>query len=383
MEFSIKRKVMRKFCSSLLMLAAAVIIIIVSDLRVPENVSEEPSILVEANVLLSDYQQNLVKMPVELLVSGEKLESRVDDSLPAGNSVIETKALSQYSHLVFADVNESLNVRNQPSADGEIVGKMPKGSAGEIMESANDFTKIKSGEVEGWVANEYLIFGAQIEEKAKELGLLKAQVTTETLKIRKYADIEAPTVELCSVGDAFPVLEETGDWIKIRYSGEEIGYIAAEYASVNLQWVNAITLAEEQAAIKAAEQKAAAQKIKEASNEQERKLLAACVMMEAGGSYEGQLAVANVILNRVKSGRWGNTITDVIYAKGQFPGAASGLLNSYLEKGASSTALSAVQDAMNGVNNVGDYLYFNSAGRASYGSYREYVVIGGNCFYKK
>ena len=113
-------------------------------------------------------------------------------------------------------------------------------------------------------------------------------------------------------------------------------------------------------------------------------LMAACVMMESGSySYDGQLAVASVIVNRVKSGRWGSSITDVIYADGQFPGATSGLLDKYLAKGPSSEALKATKAALSGSNNIGDYLFFNSAKRADYSNYSSYTVVGGNCFYKK
>ena len=68
--------------------------------------------------------------------------------------------------------------------------------------------------------------------------------------------------------------------------------------------------------------------------------MAACVAMEAGDdSHEDKLAVASCIVNRVKSGKWGKTISDVIYADGQFPGASSGLLDKYLAKGPSKSCI--------------------------------------------
>ena len=88
-------------------------------------------------------------------------------------------------------------------------------------------------------------------------------------------------------------------------------------------------------------------------------------------------------MNRVKSGRWGSSITDVIYAQGQFPGASSGLLDKYLTKGPSSSALKATRAALEGTNHIGDYLFFNSTKNADYASYSDYTVVDGNCFYKK
>lgn len=112
--------------------------------------------------------------------------------------------------------------------------------------------------------------------------------------------------------------------------------------------------------------------------------MAACVAMESGDdSYEDKLAVASCIVNRVKSGKWGKTISDVIYADGQFPGASSGLLDKYLAKGPSKSCIKATKDALAGSNNIGDYLFFKAAKRASTGSYSSYKIVGGNCFYKK
>ncbi len=107
--------------------------------------------------------------------------------------------------------------------------------------------------------------------------------------------------------------------------------------------------------------------------------LAALLQCEAGSNYDGALAVANVVINRLNAG-FEPTIYDVIYSPYQF---ATTRIAGYLKNGTvSSVCYTAAQDALNGINNVGDYLYFN-------GTYwldplsleRPYVVIGGNCFY--
>jgi hypothetical protein len=90
--------------------------------------------------------------------------------------------------------------------------------------------------------------------------------------------------------------------------------------------------------------------------EEDFELLAKITMVEAGyESYEAQLAVANVILNRVKDPRFPNTIRDVIYAGKQFPPAHNGLLDRSVP---SETAKRAARDALNGKNNIQDAVYF-------------------------
>src|SRR5690606_4646513 len=88
----------------------------------------------------------------------------------------------------------------------------------------------------------------------------------------------------------------------------------------------------------------------------EYNLLAKLVQVESGyESYEGQLAVANVILNRVKSAKFPGSIKDVIYSGKQFPPAHNGLLD---RSKPNASVLRATKDALNGKNNVKDSVYF-------------------------
>ncbi|RUS45742.1 cell wall hydrolase [Cohnella sp. AR92] len=85
-------------------------------------------------------------------------------------------------------------------------------------------------------------------------------------------------------------------------------------------------------------------------------LLAKLIQVEAGyESYEGKLAIANVVLNRVKSGKFPDTVSGVIYAAGQFPPARNGNLQTL---SASSECVQAAKEALAGENNVPGALYF-------------------------
>lgn len=97
-------------------------------------------------------------------------------------------------------------------------------------------------------------------------------------------------------------------------------------------------------------------RIAEPYTESDLMLLAKITMVEAGyETYEGQLALANVILNRVKNKRFPDSIHDVIYSGMQFPPAHNGLLD---KSKPHATALRAAKDAINGKNNVGNAVYF-------------------------
>ena len=116
--------------------------------------------------------------------------------------------------------------------------------------------------------------------------------------------------------------------------------------------------AEEEAAREAAAQAAAEMAARE------KELLAALIFCEAGNQpYEGQVAVGAVVMNRVNSGQFPDTITDVIYQSGQFTPAMTGWLDSVLASdGYTDSAMQAAADALAGSNPIGDCLYFSTGG---------------------
>lgn len=111
-----------------------------------------------------------------------------------------------------------------------------------------------------------------------------------------------------------------------------------------------------------AEEKAAAEAAARAAEQADRELLAALIFCEAGNQpYEGQVAVGAVVMNRVKSSSYPDTIEDVIYQSGQFGPAMTGWLDSVLASdGYTESAMQAAADAMAGSNPVGDCLYFGN-----------------------
>lgn len=107
---------------------------------------------------------------------------------------------------------------------------------------------------------------------------------------------------------------------------------------------------------------------------------AALLDCEAVHDYNSMLAVATVIMNRVESPLFPNSIHGVIYASGQFEPVWSGRLNSVLSSGPSSLAVQVAQDAVNGtkLSSVSDCYYFLYAGATN----RPGVNIGGNLFFQ-
>lgn len=105
-------------------------------------------------------------------------------------------------------------------------------------------------------------------------------------------------------------------------------------------------------------------------------LLAALIQCEAGGeSYEGKVAVGSVVMNRVSSSHFPNTVAGVIYQSGQFSPVASGRFASVLASGANASCTQAAQEVLGG-NITNSCLYFRRNDGSIPGT-----VIGNHVFY--
>ncbi len=107
-------------------------------------------------------------------------------------------------------------------------------------------------------------------------------------------------------------------------------------------------------------------------------LLANLIYCEAGGEpYQGQVAVGAVVMNRVRSAKFPDTVVGVIYQKRQFSPVGSGRLDLALAVNkATPSCYKAAQEAMSGITNVGDCLFFRTPIPGLTG-----INIGGHVFY--
>lgn len=287
----------------------------------------------------------------------------------------------EVSKLVMANVKQELNVRAEADQNAKVVGYLYKDCGGEILEQKDGWTKIRSGNVVGWANDEFLYFGEEAEALANDVGKRIATVNVETLRVRKEAADSAEVYGLLPEGEMIDVLDqetsEDGKWICVDYEGQD-GYVAADYVTVTFQ-IDAGETVEELKARQKAEKEAKRHVNYGAftTDADTTLLLAALIHCEAGGEpYEGQVAVGAVVMNRVRSAAYPNTIHGVIYASGQFTPAMSGKVNRVYESGKIyESCIKAAEEALSGVSNVGDLTHF----RRNNG--REGLVIGNHVFY--
>lgn len=301
------------------MLANALTATVFTD-EISESENESTYVATISKTVLAKRAAN----PVPVNTVREKL-NRLD---VMNKVMVNVEAVDPVGKMAVVAVKDEISVDVYMDADenSEVVGRFFSDGSGLVEEKGDVWTKLSSGDVSGYVRTEQVIFG----------------------------------------DEALSFIEANGE---INSEGE---YVLPQ--AVGMEEIRAKESAE------ALAKQAQAENAQLSSAASESYLLACIVYCESGNqSYEGQLAVANVVLNRVKSPLFPNTVSEVVYQSGQFTPAFSGSLARVLASGPSAQSVQAANDALAGNNNIGDYLYFN--GYVDTSRVNSYVVIGDHTFY--
>ena len=286
--------------------------------------------------------RKLFRSAVGILTSVMMMGAYTTTAMASGIGVIDAKDMLD----IHAEANRASAVVGQVMDDGHVA----------ILTKYNDWVQIQAGEIAGWVPAENLV---ETEISNEEAVAANEQVIAER------------TGATASEDEFFAEEEVQQD---------ETAALQAEASEAAQNEIEEVQAAEEAARIEAEAQQAAlaAQAAQTAAiSAEELKLLANIIYCEAGSeSYVGKVAVGNVIMNRVKSASQPNTITEVVYAKGQFSPVRNGSLQRALSSDkADAACYQAAIEALAGAQPVGGKLFFRrNNGRSG-------QVIGHHVFY--
>ena len=353
--------------------------------------------------------RKLFRSAVGILTSVMMMGAYTTTAMASGIGVIDAKDMLD----IHAEANTASAVIGQVMEDGHVA----------ILAKYNDWVQIQAGEIAGWVpaenlveteisneeavaANEQVIaertgatasedeFFAEEEVQQDETAALQAEASKaaqneieEVQAAEEAARIEAEAQAKAAAEEAARAEAEAKAAAEAQAAAEEAARLEAEAqakadeeaARLEAE-AQAKAAAEEAARIAAEAQQAAlaAQAAQTAAiSAEELKLLANIIYCEAGSeSYVGKVAVGNVIMNRVKSASQPNTITEVVYAKGQFSPVRNGSLQRALSSDkADAACYQAAIEALAGAQPVGGKLFFRrNNGRSG-------QVIGHHVFY--
>ena len=225
-----------------------------------------------------------------------------------------------------------------------------------------------------YVQNEHDITEAEIQLEAEmdELEVLRADVEAQQNEVN--ALIQKTANNIAATADSIENVNAQADAYEqeVLQAQQEAATAQAEYAAIKAQYEEELRLA------KLARQSAWRNISEVTFEEGDRYLLANLIYCEAGGEpYEGQVAVGAVVINRLLSSRYPDTVTGVIYQRKQFSPVQLGMLaNALAVNKATASCYRAADEAMTGVTNVGNCLYFRTPIPGLTG-----IQIGGHIFY--
>ena len=309
--------------------------------------------------------RKLFRSAVGILTSVMMMGAYTTTAMASGIGVIDAKDMLD----IHAEANTASAVIGQVMEDGHVA----------ILAKYNDWVQIQAGEIAGWVPAENLV---ETEISNEEAVAANEQVIAERTGATAsedefFAEEEVQQDETAAL--QAEASEAAQNEIEEVQTAEEAARLEAEAQAKAAAEEAARLEAEAQAKAAEAQQAAlAAQAAQTAAvSAEELKLLANIIYCEAGSeSYVGKVAVGNVIMNRVKSASQPNTITEVVYAKGQFSPVRNGSLQRALSSDkADAACYQAAIEALAGAQPVGGKLFFRrNNGRSG-------QVIGHHVFY--
>lgn len=156
---------------------------------------------------------------------------------------LDLKAMifNMYKNIGISDVDNYLNVREEPSEDGKVIAKMPSKAAGNILETTdNGWYKIQSGKITGYVKSDYILTGQAAKDEALKVAELMAIVNTDMLNARSEPSTDSKIWTQISNNEKYPVLKQIDGWVEIELEEDSNAYVASDYVDVRYALPEAI-----------------------------------------------------------------------------------------------------------------------------------------------
>ena len=173
----------------------------------------------------------------------------VEAEAPETEAVLDT---SMVDTIGIAQCEAYINVRASGDTEGEVLGKLYNNSAVYILGvDEHGWYRIRSGNVEGYVASQYIVTGAAAESMASEVGYHVAEVGAEVLNVRASASQDSEIVATVTNTQEVEVVEDCGEWLKVAVDADCYGYVSVDYVNTEVQYKVAESVEEEQARLDA------------------------------------------------------------------------------------------------------------------------------------
>lgn len=307
------------------------------------------------------YEINISKMASMNSGSVSMLVASLDTDTQTDIQPNDTQVVAESQKVPFVVIAEDgIFVREAATTDSAMVGSLSLNDTGDVLSDEGEWLNINVYDITGYVKSEYVLTGddalAYIAANVTDGDTASDKTETESSDNKK----QSTTTEQPSTDKNTTTEKATTEQPKTEQPTTEApANNSNNSTTVGTTTRDSITL-----------------------SDADINLMASVMTLECGGeSYEGQLAVANVILNRYLSGAYGSTMSDVCYAPGQFSVVGTSSFNYYVQNGAQASCLQAARDALAGNNNIGSYTQFRPVSNVNTGNLSSFTIIGNHVFF--
>ena len=146
----------------------------------------------------------------------------------------------------FAKAEDYINVRASGDTEGEVVGTLSLNDSVYIEDvDENGWYKVRSGNVEGYVAGYLIATGEEAEQVAKDSGYTYATVGAESLNVRSDASEDSEVVDMVGQDSNLEVVEDLGDWVKVVTNDGVYGYVSSAFVNTETVYSTGETVQEQ------------------------------------------------------------------------------------------------------------------------------------------
>lgn len=156
----------------------------------------------------------------------------------------------KYKNLGIANIAQYLNVRKEPGLNGKIIGKMPPHAGCTILgkekdSEGNEWYKIKSDKVTGYVDKQYITIGDEALALVPQVGRLVVKVDCDVLNVRTKASTNSEVLYQISQGEELDIISISKEWIEVSVDvGQDNAFVAKEFVKVSFELQKAIEIEE-------------------------------------------------------------------------------------------------------------------------------------------
>lgn len=173
-----------------------------------------------------------------------------DEEVKAQEEKTEEKAASasyiDFSNKAIVTASGQVNIRKDADVSSDKIGIISNGGLVTVVEQGSEWSHIKSGNCDGYIKNEFLIFGNDAKTYAENNLQKVAVVNATTLRLRQSDSEDSECLTLLTGGEEYGIVSQGDAWTKVEVDDSLTGFVKNEYISISYRTGKAVAVNSEE-----------------------------------------------------------------------------------------------------------------------------------------